>query len=187
MAVYDYWPLKIIKCVQITLSVSAAITLNFTTSYFTTVSEFVVVIGYSVLCSMISLYIRLVRKYSGRVSQMATLHKKFQDKENGRTMPIYTFILINELASSTITFVSIALFQKLEVPDEEMVEDLMVILILIISYRVLFINSITLYNCYLWRRMQKKCPINHYANGEDHFKQLQSSWEAADVNDHRCS
>ncbi|EYC41138.1 hypothetical protein Y032_0581g281 [Ancylostoma ceylanicum] len=130
----------------------------------------------------ISLFIRLFRKYSGRVSHIAPLHKKFQDKENGRTMPIYTFISINELASSTTTFVSIALFRKLAVPSDEMAADLMVILSLVISHRILFINLITLYNCYLWRRIQKRSPINDYSNREHHFQQLQTSWEAVDVN-----
>ncbi|EYB94781.1 hypothetical protein Y032_0167g123 [Ancylostoma ceylanicum] len=101
-----------------------------------------------------------------------SLQQKFQDKENGRTGPVYTSISANELLSSIVTgCIGAARKEK----DVDRINTLSDTLDLVDSYRYLFINLAVLVNSFLWMRSQKRVFIDH-ATGDEYFQQLETAW-----------
>ncbi|KAK6751016.1 hypothetical protein RB195_002782 [Necator americanus] len=126
--------------------------------------------------NLIAVSARLYRECVQRGKRTLSLQQRFQDKENGRTGPVYTSISITELIASISTVVVYACIGA-AISEEDGAKYLILsdVLDLIDSYRYLFINTTILLNSFLWSREQKKVLIDH-ATGDQYFKQLHSSW-----------
>ncbi|RCN25500.1 hypothetical protein ANCCAN_28787 [Ancylostoma caninum] len=116
------------------------------------------------------------RRLVSRKTASFSLQHKFQDKENGRTGPVYTSISVNELLSSIVTSVIYGCIGAARKGNDiPRVTTLSNTLDLIDSYRYLFINLVILVNSFLWIRSQKRVFINR-ANGDEYFQQLETAW-----------
>ncbi|EYC15007.1 hypothetical protein Y032_0038g3574 [Ancylostoma ceylanicum] len=133
------------------------------------------VTAYSTLCFSIAVLSRLYRRISNRITHPRSLQEKFQDKENGRTVSVYTLISLNELISGIAVAVVYAFLKA--TTNEGRTTLLLGAVDLIDSYRILFINSTILVNCFLWRRAPNNARIETQKNGDQYFQQLRSSWE----------
>ncbi|EYB98550.1 hypothetical protein Y032_0130g1536 [Ancylostoma ceylanicum] len=172
----------IIVIVTSSVSVFCAVMLNWLTSLSHVFPQFFFAVFYSLSCFIIALFIRHHRTSSGRVTQMASLQKKYQDKENGRTVPIYTLISMNELVSCSAAIVTVVLFENGHMSGVGVMSpDLLSILEMVTAYRILFINVVTLYNCFIWRRYQNKELVNNHSRRDQYFQQLQDFWNSSGV------
>ncbi|KAK6752345.1 hypothetical protein RB195_003644 [Necator americanus] len=167
-----------IVIVTVSISIGAGAILNAVTSVNDMFSTFLFNLVYSLLCLSITTAIRLYRRNSGRVTQIASLRKKFQDKENGRTLPVYTFVSLNELFSTAATFLTVAFYEKVIGITSGNLPYLLIILRMYMAYRILFINIVILYNRFSYGQQLKKSPINDYSN-RNYFGDLNKSWNAA--------
>ncbi|KAK5966560.1 hypothetical protein GCK32_003072 [Trichostrongylus colubriformis] len=139
--------------------------------------QMIFIATYAVLCFIIAISLIIYRRMMPNFSQGFSLQKRFQDKENGCTVPIYTCISANELLV-TVALSSLYAMKSnsknLSAETDSTMNDLIDV---IDAYRILFINIAILFNWIIWKRNQKRIFIEHHADGAEYFRQLQISWK----------
>ncbi|KAL6737214.1 hypothetical protein Aduo_010877 [Ancylostoma duodenale] len=133
---------------------------------------------YALLSFIITVAIWIYRKKTHRSAKMNSLQKKFQNRENGRTFPIYFSVSANELIFSGISLVMYVLMTKaVNEFDAYTAFELFEALQLVDAYRIAFVNVVVLANWYLYRRTRRPVVQSQPQDeAKTYFDQLHQSW-----------
>ncbi|XGW27018.1 hypothetical protein V3C99_007530 [Haemonchus contortus] len=177
------------KCVSSAMTVTIAIVLlsvsgfvgtilNMLVATYGTSSTMVFVTVYVLLCFTIAVSLIVYRRSAHGIKHGSSLQRRFQDKENGRTLPIYTYISANELLVSVAISSVFAALSNSKRYSEGTRTILLGLIDVLDGYRISFFNVVVLCNWFIWKRNRRQVSVDFHTNGDQHFRDLQTSWNS---------
>ncbi|KAK6751033.1 hypothetical protein RB195_002792 [Necator americanus] len=168
---------SIVIAVVFTSSGAATFLIVFMDMYQDSTLKLVYYISYSLLYFLIALSVRVYRSCFRRETEVISLQDKFQHKENCRSAPIYTYIAISEVLATILIVAFVMLIDDgLRRRDFRLVGYAVRASEIVSANRLLCINFVIFYNCFLWMRHQRRAVVDN-TDGDQYFHQLRNAWD----------